>query len=115
MQSKTKTYATTANIGTNNSSLLCSLPHCSHDSRPLSGKENEILKTLCETKSKSAYAGIIRQRCQEIIESGDAVLFREFIDTLISQLNDCEATMEKILSAEGIKILKVLSHNSSLF
>jgi hypothetical protein len=110
MQTKTTQYATTANIGTNNSSLLCSLPVSSYDSRPLSGKENEILKTLCETEGKSIWAQQVRRVCREVIQTGDNQMFRDLLKSLVSQGKDNPELLKNIL---GVKAFTVLSHNSS--
>jgi hypothetical protein len=110
MSTKTKTYhATTANPGISNNSLLCSLSDCTVNSRPLSKEESKTLKAISSTENESFYNGIIRQRFQEIEQGSDAILYTELIDTLVSQLNDCEATMLKIIGENGVSALRKVS------
>jgi hypothetical protein len=113
MSTKTKLYVYPTADNSPVYNLLPAHSICNENSR-LTDTEKELLKAIGNTKSKSAYAGIIRQRCQEIERSSDVVLFTELIETLSSQLNDCEATMQNILSESGISALKNLSHNDWL-
>lgn len=109
MQTKTKTYATATTGNRTMDNLLLTDSNSNKNSRQLSKEESKTLKAISSTENESFYNGIIRQRCKEIEQAGDVILYTELIDTLVSQLNDCEATMLKIIGENGVSALRKVS------
>jgi hypothetical protein len=107
MQTKTKTYANSTTA--DNSPVYNLLPShsiCNENSR-LTDKENELLKTLCQSKSKSSYARTIRQICKEVEQSGDSNLFRELINMIQDMGQDNPRLIKNIIGTEAYTVLLI--------
>ena len=110
MQTKTKTYAQPS---TDHCAMDSVLPtsFCIIDNSRLTHQEEEVLKTLCQTKGTSIWAQQVRRVCREVIQTGDCEMFRDLLKSLVSQMYDNELLMKNILGEDGIEALrKVSSH-----
>jgi hypothetical protein len=109
MQTKTKTYATTATTGNSPVyDLLLTDSLCNENSR-LTDEEKELYQALCNVSAKTLWGNGINHCMQRVKATGNADLFRELVKSLGCQLEDCPQIMKSIIGAECLCALRKVS------
>jgi hypothetical protein len=71
---------------------------------PLSDQEHKAHQVLSKTNPDTLWGTAIHQ----VLATGSRRIFRKLIRELKSQMKDCPEIFEKIVSKEGVEILKQL-------